>query len=111
MAVLVWVMAVLDLAGIITHGAIITSTVDSEDLGEVTMVLVVTGATIMDMDILMVTDIATHTVMGMVMVMVMVMEVTIVSIETELMMKELDVKLLTTVAAEVVLEEQETLRA
>ena len=89
------------MAGIITHGAIITSMVDSEDLGEVTMVLVVTGATIMDMDILMVTDIATHTVMA----------VAIVSIKTELMMKELDVKLLTTVAAEVVLEEQETLRA
>lgn len=86
MAVLVWVMAVLDLAGIITHGAIITSMVDSEDLGEVTMVLVVTGATIMDMDILMVTDIAIHTVMDM------GMAVAIVSIKTELMMKELDVK-------------------
>lgn len=104
MAVLVWVMAVLDLAGIITHGAIITSMVDSEDLGEVTMVLVVTGATIMDMDILMVTDIAIHTVMDM------GMAVAIVSIKTELMMKELDVKLLTTTAEEVVLGEPEILQ-
>jgi len=108
MAVLVWVMAVLDLAGIITHGAIITSTVDSEDLGEVTMVLVVTGATIMDMDILMVTDIAIHTVMDM--DMGTVMAVAIASTKTEIMMKELDVKLLTTAAEEVVLGEPEILQ-